>query len=417
MAVDKLVDSTQLNADLTSVANAIRTKGGTSAQLAFPADFVTAIGNISGGSTLIEKTVSANGVYNASSDSADGYSKVTVSVPASAVDTGTKSISTNGTHDVIGYASANVSVPASAVDTGTKSITANGNNQDVVGYAAVDVAVPNTYAAGDEGKVVSGGALVAQTSDTVTANDTYDTTLINSLTVNVSGGASYDGVEYVTDANGIITEVHSHMSVIPPNAFDTLFFRWANNTTRPVFKFSTKPTKVGSTAFRDAKMSIDGSGLTDVVNIGDGYALSPNYSQYSDGSSFIMDLQNYVGYTSSYTGQELFRGGSVYAPKKYNLPKCTYIPQFAWYGLTVQNFDIAIGSVGYAVTNSKNQPFGGTSSASGTVVIYTNGASLDTVKNAVQNGIGSNITVTYKAAENTTYGGNSYSAGDTILTV
>ena len=49
MAVDKLVDSTQLDADLTSVANAIRTKGGTSASLAFPSGFVTAIGNISGG--------------------------------------------------------------------------------------------------------------------------------------------------------------------------------------------------------------------------------------------------------------------------------------------------------------------------------------------------------------------------------
>lgn len=49
MAVDKLVDSTQLDADLTSVANAIRTKGGTSAPLAFPADFVSAINAISGG--------------------------------------------------------------------------------------------------------------------------------------------------------------------------------------------------------------------------------------------------------------------------------------------------------------------------------------------------------------------------------
>lgn len=49
MAYDKLVDSNQLNTDLTSVANAIRTKGGTLAQLAFPADFVTAINNISGG--------------------------------------------------------------------------------------------------------------------------------------------------------------------------------------------------------------------------------------------------------------------------------------------------------------------------------------------------------------------------------
>ena len=52
MALDKLVDSTQLDADLTSVANAIRTKGGTSASLAFPAGFVTAIGNIPSGFTI-----------------------------------------------------------------------------------------------------------------------------------------------------------------------------------------------------------------------------------------------------------------------------------------------------------------------------------------------------------------------------
>ena len=46
MSVDKLVDSTQLDTDLTSVANAIRTKGGTSASLAFPAGFVSAINAI-----------------------------------------------------------------------------------------------------------------------------------------------------------------------------------------------------------------------------------------------------------------------------------------------------------------------------------------------------------------------------------
>lgn len=49
MAVDKLVDSTQLDADLTSVANAIRTKGGTSASLAFPAGFVSAVESIETG--------------------------------------------------------------------------------------------------------------------------------------------------------------------------------------------------------------------------------------------------------------------------------------------------------------------------------------------------------------------------------
>lgn len=80
-----------------------------------------------------------------------------------------------------------VSVSASELVSGTKSISANGT-EDVTNYASVSVAVPNTYTASDEGKVVDNGALVSQTSDTVTANDTYDTTLINSLTVNVSGG-------------------------------------------------------------------------------------------------------------------------------------------------------------------------------------------------------------------------------------
>ena len=56
MAYDKVIDSTQLNTDLTSVANAIRTKGGTSSQLAFPADFVTAIGDIETGPSAEDGT-------------------------------------------------------------------------------------------------------------------------------------------------------------------------------------------------------------------------------------------------------------------------------------------------------------------------------------------------------------------------
>ena len=51
MAVDKLVDSTQLDADLTSVANAIRAKGGTSASLVFPSGFVSAVQAIPTGIT------------------------------------------------------------------------------------------------------------------------------------------------------------------------------------------------------------------------------------------------------------------------------------------------------------------------------------------------------------------------------
>ena len=77
---------------------------------------------------------------------------------------------------------------------GAKTITTNGtyaaSSDSLSGYSAVAVNVPNSYAAGDEGKVVSNGALVAQGSDTVTQNGTVDTTLISSLTVSVSGGGS-----------------------------------------------------------------------------------------------------------------------------------------------------------------------------------------------------------------------------------
>lgn len=83
--------------DLTSVANAIRTKGGTSAGLSFPDGFVSAIGNIptGGGSTLITKSITENGTYNASDDSADGYSSVTVAIPSRII-TGTFTGTTAG---------------------------------------------------------------------------------------------------------------------------------------------------------------------------------------------------------------------------------------------------------------------------------------------------------------------------------
>ena len=42
MAYDKVIDSSKLDADMTTVADAIRSKGGTSEALAFPAGFVSA---------------------------------------------------------------------------------------------------------------------------------------------------------------------------------------------------------------------------------------------------------------------------------------------------------------------------------------------------------------------------------------
>lgn len=54
MAYDKVVDSAQLDAGLVSVADAIRAKGGTDAQLAFPSGFVLALQAISGEGQVVE---------------------------------------------------------------------------------------------------------------------------------------------------------------------------------------------------------------------------------------------------------------------------------------------------------------------------------------------------------------------------
>lgn len=160
--------------DLTNIANAIRSKTGNVASLAFPADFIYDIQSIdtSGSDITVQPlSVSQNGTYTALTGTA--------------------------------YSPVSVNVPASAVDTGTKAITANGNGQDVVGYASVNVNVPNSYSLADNGKVVSNGALVAQTASTYTSNATYDTTLISSVTVNVAGGITPDQIALRTISQAI----------------------------------------------------------------------------------------------------------------------------------------------------------------------------------------------------------------------
>lgn len=91
-----------------------------------------------GSAVLIDKNISANGTYNASSDNADGYKKVVVNVPNPS--TGTLSITENDTYDVTDYASVEVDVPQGITPTGTISITSNGT-VDVTNYANADVNV------------------------------------------------------------------------------------------------------------------------------------------------------------------------------------------------------------------------------------------------------------------------------------
>lgn len=111
-----MADYIATDTDLTSIADAIRTKGSTSAPLEFPSGFVSAVNSISGGGIT---------------------------------PTGTKqiSISSNGTttEDVTTYASAEITVSVPSVSpTGTKQITISSNGtttEDVTNYANAEIAV------------------------------------------------------------------------------------------------------------------------------------------------------------------------------------------------------------------------------------------------------------------------------------
>lgn len=127
-----------LTALFTAIATALRGKtGGTGSIVAD--DFPSVIDGLStGGITPTgTKTITTNGTHDVTT-----FASAQVNVPVGISPSGTKTITSNGTHDVTNYASAQVNVPVGITPSGSKTITENGTH-DVTNFASAIVNVPS----------------------------------------------------------------------------------------------------------------------------------------------------------------------------------------------------------------------------------------------------------------------------------
>lgn len=146
--------------DLTSVANAIRTKGGTSGELSFPTEFVSAIQNIPTGITPTGTLAVSTSGYGTTQHRVASYEYVSISTPQASItpdldkyiDTNghSASLSTKAVVTTAGWVNtgpiygSTEYVNASDLVSGTKTIVQNGSDIDVTNYASVTVDVQSS---------------------------------------------------------------------------------------------------------------------------------------------------------------------------------------------------------------------------------------------------------------------------------
>lgn len=210
----------------------------------------------------------------------------------------------------------------------SKSIDANGTYTAPTGkaYSPVSVSVPNSYAAGDEGKVVSNGALVAQSSDTVTQNGTVDTTLINSLEVNVSGGGNWTlltSTEYPVNTTSTSDTLVGNIQI--PGNYGPEDIIWvhirdkAGKRNGSFYGTDTVLLNVGAKNNYTSDMTNGGKMLLSVTSVGGFAAASSTYGvfakSFSRASSGALTANIYVRYNSSY--------GTINSTYKFDVYKLT----------------------------------------------------------------------------------------------
>ena len=340
-----------------------------------------------GSARVIPKNISANGNYAASSDNADGYSSVNVNVP-----------NTYGVGDegkVVSGGELVAQTPTTKNANGTYDTTEN--NQVVID-------VPNTYTAADEGKVVDNGALVAQTArpTQITENGTYDTTNNNSVEVNVSGGGGTLISKTITQ-NGVYNasaDAADGYSEVTVNVTPNLQSKTAtqNGTVTP---------DQGYDGLSSVVVNVSGGGGSGVVLSG---TSAPTAGIGSDEDLYVQ-YSAHTGWTYVYGIDAIYR--------KVNGAWVSYVdpvdPSFAVHVWTQStggnNAAMYVQRAIYDSTTGNYTPVG-----DAVIVVYTEvrGSATFNLFNLATLGYPNDWAII--ATENITDGTNTYSSGDTVTT-
>ena len=219
-----MTDYLTTDTDLTSVANAIRTKGGTSAQLTFPSGFVTAIQNIPTGATLQSKTVNPSTTsQTVSPDSGyDGLSSVTVNaMPSGSATTPATTITSN---------------PTIGINSNTGIVTASNNKTQNV----TPTVSAGYVSSGTAGTITVDGSHTMQL--TTKAATTYTPTTTDQT---IAKGTYLTGIQTISgDANLIASNIKNGTSIFGVTGSYT-----GGGTSNVVQGTFTTPSTTGASSF------------------------------------------------------------------------------------------------------------------------------------------------------------------------
>lgn len=221
-----MADYLTTDTELTSIANAIRTKGGTSASLTYPAGFVDAIDAIQTGSTpvLQTKTKSYTPSETAQSETVtadtgyDGLEEVGISVGAISSSYVGSGITRRSSSD-LSASGATVTAPAGYYASSASKSVASGTagtptaTKGTVSNHSVSVTPSVTNTTGYiTGSTKTGTAVTVSASELasgnkeITANGTnIDVVGYSTVSVNVPGGSSAKNIQVNSDAKSCKT--------------------------------------------------------------------------------------------------------------------------------------------------------------------------------------------------------------------